>query len=108
VTAATTGAPATAPESMAMTPFLDVLARTMRAHDTFGAWESRSDAGVLAEMIITAEQRRRMPLIADVDDQARWRLDVYYGAVGLAIERRTGIIAQPMISLSREGFGAWC
>ncbi|MNL75656.1 hypothetical protein D3C87_2015010 [compost metagenome] len=34
-----------------------------------------------------------------------WRLEIFYSAVGLAIEQETGIMASPMMKMSHEGFG---
>lgn len=87
------------------TPFMKCLARLMRAQDTYDAWEGRSDASILDEYILTKEQRRQIPIIGDPDPDVLWRLEIFYSAVGLAIEQQTGIIASPMMKMSHEGFG---
>lgn len=87
------------------TPFMVCLVRLMRAQDTYDAWEGRSDASILQEFIITKEQRKDIPIIGDPDPDVLWRLDIFYNAVGLAIEQRTGITAGPMMKMSHEGFG---
>lgn len=87
------------------TPFLQTLVRLIRAQDTYGAWEKKSDAEILKDYVITKEQRRAMPIIADPDPDVLWRLEQYYAAVGLEIEKETGIVASPMITMHHEGFG---
>lgn len=87
------------------TPFMVCLARLMRAQDTYDAWEGRTDASILEEFIITKEQRKEIPIIGDPDPDILWRLDIFYNAVGLAIERQTGLTASPMMKMSHEGFG---
>lgn len=87
------------------TPFMTCLVRLMRAQDIYDTWEGRSDASILVEFIITKEQRREIPIIGDPDPDVLWRLDIFYNAVGLAIEQRTGITASPMMKMSHEGFG---
>lgn len=87
------------------TPFVQSLVRLLRAQDGFGAWEGRSDAKLLAPYIVTREQRRAMPIMGDPGPEVLWRVEQYYGAVGLAIEHHTGLIASPMIQMHREGFG---
>lgn len=86
-------------------PFVKELVKQWRAQDTHGAWEGKSDETLLAPYIISKEQRREMPIIGDPDPETLWRLELFYNAVGLAIERQTGSIASPMMKMSHEGFG---
>ena len=87
------------------TAFVKELIKQWRAQDTHGAWEGKSNETLLAPYIITREQRREMPIIGDPDPETLWRLELFYNAVGLAIERQTGSIATPMMKMSHEGFG---
>ena len=43
------------------TPFLQTLVRLIRAQDSYGAWEKKSDAEILKDYVITREQRRALP-----------------------------------------------
>lgn len=85
--------------------FIKLLVQLMRAEDSYGTWEGKSDAQLLKDFIVTKEQRRAMPIIADPDPDVLWRLEKFYAAVGLAIERRTGHMASPMLKMNHEGFG---
>ena len=86
-------------------PFTKALIRQLRAHDTSGAWERKSDAEVLARYILTREQLRAMPLIADPGPEVMWRIEQFWSALGLAVEETSGLIGTPMVKLSHEGFG---
>ena len=70
--------------------FLSELIKQWRAQDAHGAWEGKSDATLLAPYIVTREQRREMPIIGDPDPETLWRVELFYNAVGLAIERAPG------------------
>lgn len=85
--------------------FVKELIKQWRAQDTHGAWEGKSDATLLAPYIVTKEQRREMPIIGDPDPEVLWRVELFFNAVGLAIERRTGVMVSPMMKMSHEGFG---
>jgi probable nitrogen fixation protein len=87
------------------TPFVRELVKQWRAQDSHGAWEGKSDEVLLAPYIISKEQRREMPIMGDPDPETLWRLELFYNAVGLAIERQTGSVATPMMKMSHEGFG---
>ena len=86
-------------------PFVKTLVRVVRAEDTFGVWERKSDAEILADFIVTKEQRRQIPIIGDPDPDVLGRVEKFYIAVGLDIERATGRMASPMMKMSHEGFG---
>ncbi len=86
-------------------PFVRTLVRALRAEDTYGVWESLPDAKVLADFIVSKEQRRVIPIIGDPDPDVMSRLEKFYVAVGLDIERATGRMASPMMKMSHEGFG---
>lgn len=90
---------------MMAAPFVQELIKQWRAQDTHGAWDGKADELLLAPYIVTREQRRQLPLMGDPDPNILWRLELFYNAVGLAIERRTGIIATPMMKMHHEGFG---
>ena len=86
-------------------PIVRELVKQWRAQDTHGVWDSKSDATLLAPYILTREQRRAIPLMGDPDPETLWRLELFYNAVGLAIEWATGVMVAPMMKMSHEGFG---
>jgi probable nitrogen fixation protein len=85
--------------------FVKELVKQWRAQDTHGAWEGKDNATLLAPYIITKEQRREMPIIGDPDPETIWRLELFYNAVGLAVERETKNMVSPMMKMHHEGFG---
>ena len=87
------------------TPFMKAIVRLFRAQDQHGAWDRKSDADILKDFIVTKEQRREMPIIGDPDPDILWRIEMFYTAVGIAAEEKTGVIAGPMMKMSHEGFG---
>lgn len=101
---ATVDAPSGESELMA-TPFVRELIKVLRAQDTHGAWEGKTDLQLLGPYILTPEQRRELPIIGDPDPEILWRMELFYNAVGVAIERETGNMVSPMMKMSHEGFG---
>jgi probable nitrogen fixation protein len=91
----------TLPDSL----FIKELVKQWRAQDTHGVWEKKSDAELIAPYIVTKEQRRNIPMIADPDARTLHRIELFYHAVGMAIEQRTGTTAMPIIKMHHEGFG---
>ena len=43
--------------------------------------------------------------MGDPDPETLWRLELLYNAVGLAVERGTGVMVTPMMKMRHEGFG---
>ena len=86
-------------------PFLVELIKQWRAQDAYGAWEGKSDEELLAPYVIDKEKRKEIPIIGDPDPETLWRLELFYNAVGLAIERQTGVMVSPMMKMSHEGIG---
>jgi probable nitrogen fixation protein len=91
--------------SVAESVFLKELIKQWRAQDAHGAWEKKSDLDLIAPYIVTKEQRREIPIIGDPDPETLWRLELFYNAVGLAIERATGVMVSPIMKMHHEGFG---
>ena len=85
--------------------FVRELVKQIRAQDTHGTWDSKSDLTLLEPYILTPEQRRAMPIIGDPDPDTLWRLELFHNAIGLAIERATRCMVTPMMKMSHEGFG---
>jgi len=100
-----TVAEAPADEALLQDGFIRELIKQIRAQDTHGTWEGKSDAKLLEPFILTPEQRRAMPIMGDPDPETLWRMDLFHNAVGLAIERATGCMVSPMTKMSHEGFG---
>ncbi|MCW1412965.1 NifX-associated nitrogen fixation protein [Rhizobium sp. 1AS11] len=87
------------------TPFLRCLMRLIRARDTYGTWEVKSDAALLAGFIVTKAQRRAIPIIGDPDPDVLWRLETFYTGVALAIEECSGLLISSTLMMNHEGFG---
>jgi probable nitrogen fixation protein len=86
-------------------PFIKSLMMLIRAHDSSGAWETVTDEEVIEPFIVTKEQRREIPLIGDPDPDILWRVELYYNAIGMAIEKRTGCACSPIMKIHHEGWG---
>ncbi len=81
------------------------LIKQWRAQDMHGAWDGKTDLDLLDPYILTKEKRREIPIMGDPDPETLWRLELYYNAIGLAMERATGVMVAPMMKLHHEGFG---
>ncbi|MGD0679114.1 MAG: NifX-associated nitrogen fixation protein [Polyangiaceae bacterium] len=86
-------------------PFLQSLVRLIRAVDTFGAWDKKSDLDLLIPFIVTKEACLNIPITGDPDPDTLHRVEQFYQAVGLAIEQKIGLMASPMMAMGHEGFG---
>jgi probable nitrogen fixation protein len=100
--------PTTAPvsdETYLATPFVQQLIKQLRAQDTNGTWDNKSDLQLLKPYIHTPEERRALPILGDPDPETLWHLEIFYNAVAVAVERETGQMVSPMMKMSHEGFG---
>ncbi|MDI3565614.1 NifX-associated nitrogen fixation protein [Bradyrhizobium sp. Arg816] len=86
-------------------PFLIELVKIWRAQDANGAWDGKSDLDLLDPYILDKKKRRALPIIGDPDPDTLWRLELFFDAVALSIERETGVMIQPILKLHHEGFG---
>jgi probable nitrogen fixation protein len=92
-------------EAVAESPFVKELIKVWRAQDTHGAWEGKSDLDLLAPYILDKEARRALPIIGDPDPETIWRMELFFNAVCLSIEKATRVMISPMLKMSHEGFG---
>ncbi|MGO8856203.1 MAG: NifX-associated nitrogen fixation protein [Steroidobacteraceae bacterium] len=86
-------------------PFVKELIKQWRAQDAHGAWDGKSDLQLLEPYILDKERRKQIPLLGDPDPETIWRLELFYNAIGLSIERATGVMVTPMMKIHHEGFG---
>src|SRR5664279_3302980 len=93
------------PNPAAEAPFVKELIKIWRAQDSHGAWEGKTDLSLLEPYILDKEARRALPIIGDPDPETIWRMELFFNAVALSIERATGVMISPMLKMSHEGFG---
>jgi probable nitrogen fixation protein len=93
------------PSPAAEAPFVKELVKVWRAQDTHGAWDGKGDLDLLEPYIVDKEKRRALPIIGDPDPETIWRLELFFNAIALSIERATGVMVSPMLKMSHEGFG---
>ncbi len=85
--------------------FLNELVKQWRAQDLHGSWDKKSDLDLIEPYILTRDKLRGIPIMGDPDPETLWRMELFYNAVGLAIERATGVMVSPLMKLHHEGFG---
>jgi probable nitrogen fixation protein len=85
--------------------FLNELIKQWRAQDLHGSWDGKSDQDLLEPYVMTREKRLQIPMMSDPDPETLWRIELFYNAVGLTIERVTGVMVSPLMKLHHEGFG---
>lgn len=86
-------------------PFVRDVVVQIRAQDTFGTWDKKADADLLEAWILDKEKRQQVPIVGDPDPDTLARVEMFYSAVGLRIEQRTGLMASPLMQMHHEGFG---
>ncbi|NNM57776.1 NifX-associated nitrogen fixation protein [Acidocella sp.] len=86
-------------------PFVKELINIWRAQDSHGTWDGKPDIELLTPYILDKEARRDLPIIGDPDPETIWRLELFFNAVCLGIERATCVMITPMLKMSHEGFG---
>lgn len=91
-------------ESLAQ-PVIRQMVVQLRAMDSYGTYDTWSDARVLDPLVLTKERRRAIAVVGDPDEVTLSRVRAYYNALAQMIERETGLLAVPVINLSHEGFG---
>ncbi len=96
---------AEAPADVMQDPFIRELVKQWRAQDTHGTWEGKSDATLLDPYVLTPEKRKDLPMMADPDPATLWRMELFYNAIALSIERETKVMVSPMLKMHHEGFG---
>jgi probable nitrogen fixation protein len=87
------------------TPFVKELIKQWRAQDMHGSWDNKSDLDLIDPYIVDKKRRKEIPMVGDPDPETIWRLELFYNAVGLSIEKETGCMVSPMMKMSHEGFG---
>jgi probable nitrogen fixation protein len=85
--------------------FVKELIKQWRAQDMHGSWDSKSDLDLIDPYIVDKKRRKEIPMVGDPDPETIWRMELFYNAVGLSIERETGCMVSPMMKMSHEGFG---
>lgn len=94
-----------APDTSLDAPFVKQLVKIWRAEDSHGAWEGKSDLDLLEPYILDKEKRQALPVVGDPDPDTVWRLELFFNAVALSIEKAAGVMIQPMLKMHHEGFG---
>ena len=92
-------------ESELQSEFVKEIAKQIRAIDTYDTYQGWSDAKVLDPLILTKERKREIPIIGDPDDITISRVKAFYNAVSSLIEKKSKLMAVPVVNLSHEGFG---
>lgn len=85
--------------------FLKELSKQIRATDTYGTYDKLSDEMLLKPYTLTKEQKKAIPQFGDIDEKTKSRIQLFYNAVGSAIESQTGVMMNSLMEMSHEGFG---
>ena len=81
------------------------ILKQLKAVDSYGTYDGWSEAKILDPLILTKERKREIPIIGDPDEITIARLKAYYNSLATMIEKKSGLMAAPMVHLSHEGFG---
>ncbi|MBK5931366.1 NifX-associated nitrogen fixation protein [Halochromatium salexigens] len=103
---APTAAPTIDPHDPVLdTEFATEMVRQIRAIDPYGTYEDLSAAGVLEPYVLTKEKKREIPIVGDPDEIVVARIQAFYNAIAVLIEKECGLRAVPLLHLTHEGFG---
>ena len=81
------------------------LIKQLRAIDTYDTYDGWANHRIVDPIVLTKERKREIPIIGDPDGLTIARLKAYYNSLASLIEKRTGLMAAPIVHLTHEGFG---
>lgn len=87
---------------------LKEIVNQVRAYDTYGTWEKKSDHDILNHLFLTKpEKQASLSLMGhcEVDPKALLKLHAYFKAIGVLIEKSSGLLTSVVINLDEEGNG---
>lgn len=87
---------------------LKEIVNQVRAYDTYGTWEKKSDHDILNHLFLTKpEKQPSLSLMGhcEVDPKALLKLHAYFKAIGALIEKSSGLLTSVVINLDEEGNG---
>lgn len=81
------------------------MLKQLRALDTYDKYEGWSEEKIIDPLVLTKERKREIPIIGDPDEITLARIKAYYNSIASLIERKSGLMAVPVINITHEGFG---
>lgn len=85
--------------------FVVEMVKQLRAIDTYDAYAGWPAARIIDPLVLTKERKREIPVVGDPDGITLSRVNAFYNAIASLIEVKCGLMAAPVINLTREGFG---
>lgn len=85
--------------------FIKEMVRQMRALDSYGQYDGKPAASLLAPLVLTKERKAEIPIIGDPDETTVACIKAFYNAIAILIEKECGLMAVPLVHLTHEGFG---
>jgi probable nitrogen fixation protein len=84
-------------------PFMRTLVGLIRAEDSYGHWDRKSDADLVRPFVLTNEGREAVLIGGEPDPETLHRVEQFYRAIGLLIEQRSRLMTSTLMSVGREG-----
>lgn len=81
------------------------LIKQLRAIDTYDTYDGWSAAKIIDPLVLTKERKREIPIVGDPDGLTIARIKAYYNSLATLLEKKSGLMAVPMVNMSHEGFG---
>ena len=81
------------------------MVKQLRALDTYDSYEGWPEAKIIDPLVMTKERKREIPIVGDPDETTLARVKAYYNAIASLIEKKSGLMAVPVINITHEGFG---
>ena len=81
------------------------MIKQLRAIDSFGTYDGWSEAKIIDPLVLTKERKQAIPVIGDPEEITIARVKAYYNSLSSLIEKKSGLMAVPMINITHEGFG---
>ncbi|QWF71134.1 NifX-associated nitrogen fixation protein [Methylomonas paludis] len=81
------------------------MLKQLRAMDTYDKYEGWSQEKIIDPLVLTKERKREIPIVGDPDEITLARVKAYYNSIACLIEKKSGMMAVPVINITHEGFG---
>lgn len=81
------------------------MLKQLRALDTYDTYEGWPEEKIIDPIVMTKERKREIPIVGDPDEITLARVKAYYNSIASLIEKKSGLMAVPVINITHEGFG---